>query len=81
MAELQFRMSEPEFLDWVQYHNESPIDDYSRIYRPAALIAQCAGGGQIKDKFDFLLRTATSADGMSADQRTMQAFGFTKKGG
>jgi len=78
-------MTEAEFQNWVEFHLESPIDDFNRIHRPAALIARTFGGGDIGKYLDWLqpprAEPELAAAGRSqADINTMRALGFLKKG-
>jgi len=78
-------MTEAEFMDWVAFHLESPIDDFNRIHRPAALIASRLGNGDINKYLDWLRpqpEVVVAIEGRSAaDINTMRALGFLKKGG
>jgi hypothetical protein len=70
-------MSQVEFDRWVEFYIDYPFDDMHRYHRPAALIAQSMGGGDIKDKLEWLAPEPLP-DGMSAaDLNTLKAFGFT----
>lgn len=44
IAEWKAAMSEDEFDAWAEYYRRWPFDDYHRFHRPAALVAQIAGG-------------------------------------
>jgi hypothetical protein len=81
IAELRATMPMPEFLEWVEFYRLFPFDDFHRFHRPAALIAQSLGGGDIQPRLDWL-QPDRSTEGMSdADMATIKAFGFTRKGG
>lgn len=47
-------MTQPEFMEWVEFYKQNPFDDRHRYYRPAALVAQRAGGGEIREMIDWL---------------------------
>jgi len=81
-------MSHPEFLEWIQFHNETPLNDVHRYHRPAALVVQAIKGGHIDDHLRWLTPglhvedEVTDEDGLTAaDRSVMRAFGFTRKGG
>lgn len=69
-------MSRQEFLDWIRFYRSWPFDDAHRYHRPAALIAQRLGGGDINELIEFLQPPALP-DGMSiAEFNTLRAFGM-----
>jgi hypothetical protein len=73
-------MPRPEFLWWVEFYKLYPFDDFHRHHRPAALVAQLAGGGEMQQKLDWLQPDPRNADLSDADLATLRAFGFTSKG-
>lgn len=69
-------MPPEEFAAWLAFYKLHPFDDYHRIYRPAAHIAQAMAGGEIDERLDWLeKRTAASSGYSAADLATMKAFG------
>jgi len=54
VTELRLTMPMSEFNGWLRFHQLNPIDDLHTYHRPAALIAQCIGGGKIEDKIAWL---------------------------
>jgi len=71
-------MTQTEYVAWREYHRMFPLDDMHRIYRPAALIAQSMGGGDIQPRLDWLAPEPglDDDDGWSAaDKATFKAFG------
>lgn len=79
IAEWQACMTQSEFLDWVEFYKLYPFDDFHRFHRPAALVSQSMGSGDIQTRLDWL-QPDPSMRGMSdADIRTLRAFGFQKK--
>lgn len=78
-------MSQPEFLMWIEYFKLYPFDDFTRYFRPAALIAAMAiapDGRQaaFEANLRLLQPDPTLADMTPEDLETMRAFGFTRKG-
>lgn len=72
-------MSHAEFLSWAAFYRHFPFDDFHRYHRPAALIAQSLGGGDIRQKLEWLAPEPVP-EGMSvADLNTLRAFGFKPK--
>jgi hypothetical protein len=53
-----------------------PFDDYHRYHRPAALVAQFVGGGDIKQKLQWLAPEPVAYDFPDSDMRTLSAFGL-----
>ena len=73
-------MTQPEFLEWMEFYRMFPFDDYHRHYRPAAMVARSMGGGEIQPMLDWLQPDPRN-DGLSeADLNTLRAMGFTAKG-
>lgn len=68
-------MSEKEFARWVEYYRAFPFDDFHRFHRPAAMIAQSMGGGDIEQRLEWL-QPGDAAGLNEADLKTMKAFGF-----
>ena len=79
VGELQRTMSQREFRDWIQFYRAHPFDDLHRYHRPAALVAQMIGGGDIQDKLDWLHPPEWQEELSSADVQTMRAFGIARK--
>lgn len=78
VAELQGRMSLAEFHRWQQFYEMQPFDDVHRFYRPAALSAHVAGGGDFGELMDTLLnrqKPQESEQDMAA-VNTFRAFGL-----
>lgn len=73
-------MSRPEFESWADFYEMYPFDDYHVHFRPAALIAQKFGGGDIKPLLDWLQPPIISGEYSEADLSTMAAFGFKPPG-
>lgn len=70
-------MTQKEFDRWMQFYRDQPFDDLHRYHRPAALISVSMGGGDVKERLEWL-QPEPLPDGLDyADVRTMQAFGFT----
>lgn len=72
-------MTLPEFLAWVEFYRLFPFDDFHRFHRPAALVAQSFGGGDIAPRLDWLQPDSRNADLNEADMNTLRAFGFKTK--
>jgi hypothetical protein len=73
-------MTQPEFLEWVEFYKLYPFDDYHRYFRPAALIAG-AFGGNTQDALDARLNwlQPTPTTGYSeADLNTFKALGMPR---
>lgn len=80
VADWQATMTPREFARWGDFFRVQPFDDYHRFHRPAALIASAMAGGDVRKMLDWL--QPDREDEMSdADEATMRAFGFTRKGG
>lgn len=75
VAELQTRMSEPEYRRWQRFYLQQPFDDVHRYYRPAALQAAAFGGGNIGKMMDFLIDKAEKPPEADADLSVFAAFG------
>jgi len=76
-------MSHAEFLAWAEFWKVSPFDDYHRFYRPAALVAQVSGGGDVNELLAWLKRETPIEGAFSdADINTFKALGLKppKKG-
>ncbi len=73
-------MTQPEFLEWVEFYRLYPFDDFHRFHRPAALVAQSLGGGDMQIRLDWLQPDARNAELDDADLRTLRAFGFKARG-
>lgn len=70
-------MTQPEFLAWIEFYKLHPFDDYSRFYRPAALVASSMTGAEPGDLLDWLERKPPAAAAFSeADLATMNALGL-----
>lgn len=74
-------MTLAEFTAWQVFFVKYPFDDYHRFHRPAALVAQLAGGGSLLDKLEWLQPEHADQEVTDADAATMRAFGYTRKGG
>lgn len=66
---------EPEFQGWREFYRLYPFDDMHRFHRPAALVAGSLGGGELKDRLDWLQPDPVNAGWDEADLRTFAAFG------
>lgn len=75
VTEWQQTMSEAEFRRWVAYYVDSPYDDRHRYYRPAALISQSLGGGDVQARLDWLQPDPVPEGVNEADLATMRALG------
>jgi hypothetical protein len=73
-------MTDVEFQGWVEFYKLYPFDDFHRFHRPAALVAQSLGGGEIQARLEWLQPDRTTEGMTDADVATMRAFGFTRKG-
>lgn len=70
-------MTQPEYLDWLEFYRQNPFDDYARFYRPAALIANQVKGAELDDLLAWLEKRPSPTEGYSdADLATMRAFGM-----
>ena len=70
-------MTPLEFQAWFAFYELHPFDDFNRFCRPAALIAQAAGGGEIGPRLDWLQPPPPPAfDYSEADLNTFKAFGM-----
>jgi hypothetical protein len=67
-------MTQPEFLAWLEFYRLSPFDDYHRLYRPAAMVAQSMAGGEIDERLAWLEKRPLP-ERSDADLNTMKAFG------
>lgn len=76
VAELQAKMSEREFREWIEFYQAYPFDDFHRYHRPAALISTSFGGGNLQERLDWLAPPANWADLDTADINTLKAFGL-----
>ena len=76
MRELQASMTQKEFLQWVEYYKLYPFDDFSRYYKPAALIASSMGT-ETKKALDWLQPEVYDGDFNEADINTFKALGIT----
>ena len=74
-------MAPEELLRWMAFYRLFPFDDFHRHHRPAALIAQSMGGGDMQDKLDWLQPDPRNDGVDDADLKTMRAMGFAAKGG
>lgn len=74
-------MTQAEYHDWARFYALYPFDDFHRFYRPAALVAQAMGGGDIQPRLQWLQPDPASAGMNDADMTTLKAFGFTGKAG
>jgi hypothetical protein len=77
VGELQSAMTQAEFLAWVQFYRLYPFDDYHRYYRPAALVSQSMGGGDVKERLDWLQPDPTYSGYSEAEVRSFKAHGIT----
>lgn len=71
-------MTQTEFVAWREFHRMFPLDDFHRLYRPAAMIAQSMAGGDLQPRLDWLAPEPMADDesGWSAaDKATFKAFG------
>lgn len=83
VAEWKAAMSHAEFLSWVDFYEAEPFDDFHRFHRPAALIAQSLGGGDVAEKLAWLRPEPVQAEPgdeklSAADLNTLKAFGLRK---
>lgn len=86
MRELQTRMGMDEYHAWARFYARYPFDDFHRYQRPAALVAQTIGGGEMDVKLDWLAQRDDhptpwmSAQFSEADMKTFKAFGVKPPG-
>jgi hypothetical protein len=73
-------MTQAEFEGWKEFYVRYPFDDFHRFHRPAALVAQSLGGGEVRAMLDWLQPDRASESMSDADMNTMRAFGFARKG-
>lgn len=74
-------MSRVEFLAWVRYYEMAPFDDFHRFHRPAALVAQSLGGGDVSKHLDWLQPPPAQPGDehlTEADISTLRALGLRK---
>ena len=72
-------MTQAEYRNWIAFYRNHPFDDLHRYHRPAALVSVSMGGGDVKERIDWL-SPEPIADGLgAADAATMKAFGFSGK--
>jgi hypothetical protein len=77
VAEWQASMTQAEFNNWVAFYRDQPFDDLHRYHRPAALVSVSMGGGDVKERLEWL-QPEPVPDGLNkADLVTIKAFGFT----
>ena len=70
-------MTQAEFNNWVAFYRDQPFDDLHRYHRPAALVSVSMGGGDVKERLEWL-QPEPVPDGLNqADLVTIKAFGFT----
>lgn len=74
-------MTQRELMSWREFHKHFPIDDFHRLYRPAALIAASSGerrdiNSTIRNLADWLQPDPAMAGLSDADARTLAAFGL-----
>lgn len=74
-------MTRMEFTNWLAFYELHPFDDFHRIHRPAALVANSMAGTKIDDLLEFLQPTAKAPDAnySQADLNTLAAFGRKPK--
>lgn len=80
ITELQARMSQAEFHDWMRFYSLYPFDDMNRFHRPAALICQSIAGGDLQARLNWLQPDPGTFGMNDADMTTLRAFGYKKKG-
>lgn len=73
-------MSQAEYHEWARFYSIFPFDDFHRFHRPAALISQSIGGGDIQARLNWLQPEPGTFGLNDADIETMKAFGFKRKG-
>lgn len=72
-------MTQPEFLAWREFYCNFPFDDFHRFHRPAALVAQSMGGGDMQERLNWLQPDPRNAGMTEADMNTLRAFGYKTK--
>jgi len=65
----------------MEFYRLYPFDDFHRYHRPAAMVAQSLGGGEIQPLLDWLQPDGATEEMTDADVATMRALGFTRKVG
>lgn len=67
-----------EINEWQRFYAQQPFDDFHRYHRPAALISQSIGGGEIQTRLDWLMfQPSDNTEGFDeAALNTMRAFGI-----
>jgi hypothetical protein len=76
VAEWQASMTQAEYNNWIAFYRSYPFDDLHRYHRPAALVSVSMGGGDVKDRLEWLAPEPVP-DGLNeADVRTIKAFGL-----
>lgn len=74
-------MSTPEFLTWIEFHKLYPLDDYHRLFKPAAMLAAVhTKDGKLQPFIDMLSPDPRNAGLSEADLNSMRAFGVSSKG-
>lgn len=73
-------MTQPEVESWREFYRMFPFDDLHRYHRPAALVAGAFGGGDIRQRLEWLQPDPRNNGLMDSDLQTMRAFGFSAKG-
>jgi hypothetical protein len=82
IQDLQENMLMSEAHRWMWFYAQYPFDDYHIHHRPAALVGQMAGGGDMEQKLKFLQdRTPPVPSGYDAAfVNTFKAFGLPLPG-
>jgi len=71
-------MSRAEFVAWGEFYAQQPFSDFHRFHRPAALVANAMGGGDIAKRLEWLQPKPVVKHPRydEAAMRSLAAFGF-----
>lgn len=79
IGEWQRAMTQAEFASWIEFYRLAPFDDLHRFHRPAALVSQSLGGGDLAARLEWLQPQPEADHDMSdADRNTLRAFGIKR---
>jgi hypothetical protein len=78
VSEWKSVITRAELLDWIAFYERHPFDDYNRFLRPAALVSTALGGGNVRERLEWLQPTPGDDMLTDADMNTLRAFGLRK---